>query len=95
MEDEKSYDPGDRILKFVNRQDDINFSRDAEKRVLFLKTNTTNQEDTDSSRGGDPETMRLIFTDKQLEDPCLLSSYGIQSQSVIQIVLRVPGGWRE
>lgn len=23
MEDEKSYDPGDRTLKFVNRQDDI------------------------------------------------------------------------
>ncbi|XP_038126332.1 uncharacterized protein zgc:194655 [Cyprinodon tularosa] len=39
------------------------------------------------------ENVRLIFTDKQLEgDSSLLSEYGIQHMSVIQLVLRVPGG---
>ncbi|KAL0970194.1 hypothetical protein UPYG_G00238580 [Umbra pygmaea] len=42
--------------------------------------------------GDDLETLRLIFTNKQLEDSEVLSSYGIQHQSVIQMVMRVPGG---
>uniref|UniRef100_A0A8C7G4C7 Ubiquitin-like domain-containing protein n=1 Tax=Oncorhynchus kisutch TaxID=8019 RepID=A0A8C7G4C7_ONCKI len=44
--------------------------------------------------GDNLETLRLIFTNKQLEDSSVLSSYGIQNQSVIQLVMRVPGGWR-
>ncbi|XP_076016472.1 uncharacterized protein LOC143008543 [Genypterus blacodes] len=44
--------------------------------------------------GGDgPDTLRLLFTDKMLDgDSTLLSSYGIQSMSVLHMVLRVPGG---
>ncbi|XP_033182399.1 ubl_ubiquitin_like domain-containing protein [Anabas testudineus] len=39
------------------------------------------------------ESLRLIFTDKMLDgDDSLLSSYGIQHMSVIQMVVRVPGG---
>uniref|UniRef100_A0A3Q3AGK4 Ubiquitin-like domain-containing protein n=1 Tax=Kryptolebias marmoratus TaxID=37003 RepID=A0A3Q3AGK4_KRYMA len=39
------------------------------------------------------ENLRLIFADKMLEgDTTLLSEYGIQQQSVIQMVIRVPGG---
>uniref|UniRef100_A0A3Q2CKY6 Ubiquitin-like domain-containing protein n=1 Tax=Cyprinodon variegatus TaxID=28743 RepID=A0A3Q2CKY6_CYPVA len=39
------------------------------------------------------DSMRLIFTDKHLEgDSSLLSEYGIQHLSVIQLVLKVPGG---
>ncbi|XP_078019883.1 uncharacterized protein LOC144459610 [Epinephelus lanceolatus] len=42
---------------------------------------------------GDPEYIRLIFTDKLLdEDSALLSAYGIQHMSVIHMVVRVPGG---
>uniref|UniRef100_A0A668AGA1 Ubiquitin-like domain-containing protein n=1 Tax=Myripristis murdjan TaxID=586833 RepID=A0A668AGA1_9TELE len=41
------------------------------------------------------ETLRLIFTDKELnEDSKLLSSYGIQHMSVIHAVIRIPGGGR-
>lgn len=37
--------------------------------------------------------VRLIFTDKILEgDSTLLSEYGIQQLSVIQMVMKVPGG---
>uniref|UniRef100_A0A3Q0RII5 Ubiquitin-like domain-containing protein n=1 Tax=Amphilophus citrinellus TaxID=61819 RepID=A0A3Q0RII5_AMPCI len=37
--------------------------------------------------------LRLIFTDKNLdEDKKPLSEYGIQHMSVIQVVLRLPGG---
>uniref|UniRef100_A0A087Y568 Ubiquitin-like domain-containing protein n=5 Tax=Poeciliinae TaxID=586240 RepID=A0A087Y568_POEFO len=39
------------------------------------------------------ENLRLIFTDKHLEgDTTLLSEYGIQHMSVVQLVLKVPGG---
>ncbi|XP_071315108.1 uncharacterized protein [Trachinotus anak] len=39
------------------------------------------------------ENLRLIFTDKMLDGDCaLLSNYGIQHMSVIQMVVRVPGG---
>ncbi|XP_037539729.1 uncharacterized protein zgc:194655 [Nematolebias whitei] len=39
------------------------------------------------------ENLRLIFTDKMLEgDETLLSEYGIQNKSVIQVLIRVPGG---
>ncbi|XP_076016492.1 ubiquitin-ribosomal protein eL40 fusion protein-like [Genypterus blacodes] len=41
----------------------------------------------------DPDTLRLLFTDKTLEgDATLLSSYGIQHNSIIHMVLRVAGG---
>uniref|UniRef100_A0A3B5LA36 Ubiquitin-like domain-containing protein n=1 Tax=Xiphophorus couchianus TaxID=32473 RepID=A0A3B5LA36_9TELE len=39
------------------------------------------------------ENLRLIFTDKNLEgDTTLLSEYGIQHMSVVQLVIKVPGG---
>ncbi|KAJ8268753.1 hypothetical protein COCON_G00113600 [Conger conger] len=42
--------------------------------------------------GDDLEGMRLIYTTKQLEDESLLSVYGVQDKSVIQLILRLPGG---
>uniref|UniRef100_A0A8L0DNK6 Ubiquitin-like domain-containing protein n=1 Tax=Oncorhynchus mykiss TaxID=8022 RepID=A0A8L0DNK6_ONCMY len=36
--------------------------------------------------------MRLIFTNKQLEDSYGLGHYGIQNQSIIMQVLILPGG---
>ncbi|XP_042258202.1 uncharacterized protein zgc:194655 [Thunnus albacares] len=45
------------------------------------------------STGESLDTLRLIFTNKSLEgDSKLLSEYGIQHKSVIQMVIRVPGG---
>ncbi|XP_073968347.1 uncharacterized protein [Salmo salar] len=76
------------VIDVANTEEQMNSTT-----VLQLKKKIA--EKLPGNLGGDPETMRLIFTDKHLEDPCLLSSYGIQSQSVIQIVLRVPGGWKE
>ncbi|XP_032438413.1 uncharacterized protein LOC116732395 [Xiphophorus hellerii] len=39
------------------------------------------------------ENLRMIFTDKNLEgDTSLLSEYGVQHMSVIQVVIKVPGG---
>jgi len=38
------------------------------------------------------EEQLLIFSGKQLEDTCTLSSYDIQRQSTLHIALRVPGG---
>ncbi|CAG04600.1 unnamed protein product [Tetraodon nigroviridis] len=41
----------------------------------------------------DETAMRLIFADKMLEeDSDLLSSYGIQHMSILQMVIRLPGG---
>ncbi|KAM4536286.1 uncharacterized protein PAE49_020943 [Odontesthes bonariensis] len=43
--------------------------------------------------GAGTDQMRLIFTDKMLDGgSSLLSEYGIQHMSVIQIVIKVPGG---
>ncbi|XP_053272325.1 uncharacterized protein zgc:194655 [Pleuronectes platessa] len=42
---------------------------------------------------GEGDNLRLIFTNKVLDgDFTLLSDYGIQHKSVIQMVVRVPGG---
>lgn len=39
------------------------------------------------------ERVKLIFADRYLEsDTSLLSEYGIQHMSVIQLVVKVPGG---
>ncbi|XP_008281577.1 ubiquitin-like protein-NEDD8-like protein RUB3 [Stegastes partitus] len=39
------------------------------------------------------EQLRMIFTDKALEeDETLLTAYGIQHMSVIHLVIKVPGG---
>ncbi|KAJ3585589.1 hypothetical protein NHX12_014308 [Muraenolepis orangiensis] len=54
--------------------------------VLQLKTKIAER-----SPGG--ENLRLIFTNKQLDnDEATLVSFGIQNKSVIQLVMRVPGG---
>ncbi|XP_072232384.1 ubiquitin-like protein NEDD8 [Leuresthes tenuis] len=43
--------------------------------------------------GAGMDELRLIFTDKMLDgDSSLLSEYGIQSMSVIHMVIKVPGG---
>ncbi|KAJ3585702.1 hypothetical protein NHX12_014421 [Muraenolepis orangiensis] len=42
---------------------------------------------------GGGENLRLIFTNKTLDnDEATLVSFGIQSQSVIHLVMKVPGG---
>lgn len=39
------------------------------------------------------ETLRLIFADKMLDgNELLLCDFGIQQHSIIQMVMRVPGG---
>ncbi|KAG7498057.1 NEDD8-like [Solea senegalensis] len=39
------------------------------------------------------EQLRMLFADSYLEDDdSFLSSYGIQHQSIIHVVLKVPGG---
>ncbi|XP_062301065.1 uncharacterized protein LOC134006024 [Scomber scombrus] len=39
------------------------------------------------------ENVRLIFADRMLDDDCSpLSEYGIQQQSSIHMVIKVPGG---
>lgn len=45
--------------------------------------------------GNEVETIRLIFTDKPLEDQSKLSSYEIQDKSLIFLVLRQNGGQRD
>ncbi|CAL8327585.1 unnamed protein product [Lota lota] len=42
--------------------------------------------------GDDMNTVRLIFTTKELVDESTLASYGVQHKSTIQMVMRVPGG---
>ncbi|KAJ3585705.1 hypothetical protein NHX12_014424 [Muraenolepis orangiensis] len=57
--------------------------------VLQLKTKIV--ERLPGTGGG--ENLRLVFTNKTLDnDEATLVSFGIQNQSVIQLVMRVPGG---
>ena len=39
-----------------------------------------------------PEQIRLIFGGRQLEDGNLLSDYGLQENSTVVLVLKLPGG---
>ncbi|CAL8241631.1 unnamed protein product [Merluccius merluccius] len=59
--------------------------------VLQLKSKIA--ERLPGSAGDSMEAIRLIFTNKQMEDGAsTLVSYGIQHMSIIQMVMRVPGG---
>ncbi|KAG9330664.1 hypothetical protein JZ751_022524 [Albula glossodonta] len=51
--------------------------------------------DLGHSESDNLESIRLIFTTKQLEDSSKLSEYSIQDKSVIQMVLRLPGGQQD
>ncbi|XP_006010278.1 uncharacterized protein ZGC:194655 [Latimeria chalumnae] len=40
----------------------------------------------------EPEELRLLFANKQLEDEKILSHYEIRDKSSIMLVVRLPGG---
>lgn len=40
----------------------------------------------------DPSELRLLYTNKQLEDTDKFSDHGIKDKSMIMAVLRLPGG---
>ncbi|KAI1888643.1 hypothetical protein AGOR_G00187260 [Albula goreensis] len=61
--------------------------------VLQLKQKIA--EKLPGNSGDNLESIRLIFTTKQLEDSSKLSEYSIQDKSVIQMVLRLPGGQQD
>uniref|UniRef100_H3A189 Ubiquitin-like domain-containing protein n=1 Tax=Latimeria chalumnae TaxID=7897 RepID=H3A189_LATCH len=42
--------------------------------------------------GNEPEELRLLFANKQLEDEKILSHYEIRDKSSIMLVVRLPGG---
>ncbi|KAJ8008443.1 hypothetical protein DPEC_G00104880 [Dallia pectoralis] len=75
------------VIDLCNTEEQMNIMT-----VLQLKKNIS--ERLPGNSGEDLETLRLIFTNKQLEDSSTLSSYGVQHQSIIQLVMRVPGGKR-
>ncbi|KAJ8008441.1 hypothetical protein DPEC_G00104850 [Dallia pectoralis] len=72
------------VIDLCNTEEQMNIMT-----VLQLKKKIS--ERLPGSSGEDLETLRLIFTNKQLEDSSTLSSYGVQHQSIIQLVMRVPG----
>ncbi|XP_038851436.1 uncharacterized protein zgc:194655 [Salvelinus namaycush] len=73
---------------------DVSNTEEQMNSTIVLQLKNKISERLPGNSGDNLETLRLIFTNKQLEDSSVLSSYGIQNQSVIQLVMRVPGGWR-
>ncbi|XP_065125885.1 uncharacterized protein [Paramisgurnus dabryanus] len=43
--------------------------------------------------GDDPSSLRLLYTDKQLEDNDKFSDHQIEDHSTLFLVLRLPGGF--
>ncbi|XP_034146492.1 uncharacterized protein zgc:194655 [Esox lucius] len=73
---------------------DLSNTEEQMKSMTVLQLKKKISERLPGNSGEDLETLRLIFTNKQLEDSSTLSSYAIQHQSIIQLVMRVPGGRR-
>ncbi|XP_048827011.1 ubiquitin-40S ribosomal protein S27a-like [Brienomyrus brachyistius] len=71
---------------------DVGNSEDQMKNMTVLELKKKIALKLPGTADDDLSSLRLIFTDKQLEDSCQLSSYGIQDKSVIQLVIRLPGG---
>uniref|UniRef100_A0A8C7G555 Ubiquitin-like domain-containing protein n=1 Tax=Oncorhynchus kisutch TaxID=8019 RepID=A0A8C7G555_ONCKI len=68
------------VIDVINTEDQITSTT-----VLQLKN--TLAEELSQTDAKDPSP--------KLEDSCLLSCYGIQHHSVSQLVMRLPGGWRD
>jgi len=64
----------------------ITIEVDAEEEVIKIKNKIKDKE------GIPPHEQRLIYAGKQLEDNERLSSYNIQRDSTLHLVIRLPGG---
>uniref|UniRef100_A0A8K9WP90 Ubiquitin-like domain-containing protein n=1 Tax=Oncorhynchus mykiss TaxID=8022 RepID=A0A8K9WP90_ONCMY len=73
------------VIDVINTEDQITCTT-----VLQLKN--TLAEELSKTDSKDPRPPHIH---PKLEDSCLLSCYGIQHHSVSQLVMRLPGGWRD
>ncbi|XP_035280969.1 uncharacterized protein zgc:194655 [Anguilla rostrata] len=71
---------------------DVGHSEEEMNSMTVLQLKKKIAEKMPGNSGDTLEDLRLIFTTKQMDDSGLLSEYGIQDKSVIQMVLRLPGG---
>uniref|UniRef100_A0A8C9RDB4 Ubiquitin-like domain-containing protein n=1 Tax=Scleropages formosus TaxID=113540 RepID=A0A8C9RDB4_SCLFO len=71
---------------------DLGHSEEEMNNLIVLELKKKIAAKLPGNSGDDVTRIRLVFTDKMLDDSNTLSSYGIQDKSVIQMVIQLPGG---
>ncbi|KAJ8366961.1 hypothetical protein AAFF_G00336300 [Aldrovandia affinis] len=71
---------------------DVGHSEEEMGSMTVLQLKHRIAEKMPGNSGNNGEGLRLIYTKYQLEDAKNLSEYDVKDKSVIQLVLRLPGG---
>ncbi|KAJ8261588.1 hypothetical protein GJAV_G00156030 [Gymnothorax javanicus] len=79
-------------LKGEKMSVDVGNSEEEMNSLTVLQLKKRIAEKMPGKSGDSLDDLRLIFTHHQLDDESRLSKYGIQDKSIIQLVLKLPGG---
>ncbi|XP_016335147.1 ubiquitin-like [Sinocyclocheilus anshuiensis] len=81
-------------IKGEKKTVDVATSEEEFNKTTILQFKKKVAEKLPGQAGGDPSSLRLLYTDKQLEDNDTFLDHQIKDRSTLFMVLRLPGGFQ-
>ncbi|XP_051944900.1 uncharacterized protein zgc:194655 [Xyrauchen texanus] len=79
-------------IKGEKKTIDVANSEEEFNKMTVLEFKKKVAEKLPGQAGDDPSSLRLLYTDKQLDDKDTFSDHQIKDRSTLFLVLRLPGG---